>query len=79
VVATPDPALTQTMELAMIRAKSDFTLSRAIPLSSLFTDPLVAAAFRRAEEDDSLTFAVPSRPRTLDGGAAEVVRELEFA
>jgi hypothetical protein len=42
----------------------------SIRLSELFTDPLVRAAFRRAE-DDGHAFAVPaSPPRTLEGGAA---------
>jgi hypothetical protein len=64
----------------MARAKNDFTAFHAIPLSTLFTDPLVRDAFRRAEDGDSMIFAVPpARPRTLDGGAAERVRELEFA
>lgn len=48
-----------------------------IPLSSLFSDPYVRAAFWRAERDQGETFAVPAdRPRQLDGGAAERVLEL---
>jgi hypothetical protein len=43
-------------------------------LSSLFRDPFVAAAFRRAE-DDGLTGALVKvdQPRTLDGGASEAI------
>lgn len=50
------------------------------PLSSLFRDPVLRAAFRRAE-DDGLTgeLVEADRPRRLDGGAAETVRVLETA
>ena len=46
------------------------------PLSSLFRDPFVAAAFRRAE-DDGLTgeLVEAGQPRQRDGGAAERVLE----
>ena len=47
------------------------------PLSSLFTDPDLRAAFWRAERDEGEAFAVPAdRPRILTGGAAE--RRLEL-
>jgi hypothetical protein len=53
----------------MAQADSKPTTSR---LSSLFRDPLVADAFRRAERDNGKAFAiVPVRPITLAGGAAE--------
>jgi hypothetical protein len=46
-------------------------------ISQFFTDPFVAAAFRRAEDDDSSMFAVPTpRPPVLVDGAA---RQLEDA
>ncbi len=52
----------------MAQADSKPTTSR---LSSLFRDPLVAAAFRRAERDNGEAFAiVPVRPLTLVGGAS---------
>lgn len=64
----------------MARANRDLSISREIPLSTLFTDPMVRDAFRRAEEGNSLAFALsPVRPCTLDGGAiAEVTREVEL-
>ena len=47
-------------------------------LSSLIRDPVVRAAFERAERDYGQTFAIPGdRPQVLNGGAAEHVRELE--
>jgi hypothetical protein len=47
-------------------------LTVSVPLSALFSDRLVAAAFRRAERDNGEAFAiVPVRPLTLAGGAAE--------
>jgi hypothetical protein len=49
-------------------------------LSSLIRDPIVRAAFERAERDYGQTFAIPNdRPKVLVGGAAERVRELEVA
>ena len=48
-------------------------------LSQLFTDHLVADAFRRAEHDNGDAFAiVPARPLILAGGAAETM-EVEYA
>lgn len=48
----------------------------AARLSSLIRDPVVRAAFERAERDCGQTFAIPNdRPRMLDGGAAEPVSE----
>ncbi|MGY4570535.1 hypothetical protein ACVWY5_003605 [Bradyrhizobium sp. USDA 3256] len=46
------------------------------PLSRLFRDPYVAAAFRRAE-DDGLTgeLVEAGEPRQRDGGAAERILE----
>lgn len=50
-----------------------------IPLSSLFRDPVLAAAFARAERDSGAAFAVPApRSPVLVGGAA-VARVLEPA
>jgi hypothetical protein len=63
----------------MARADRDVITSRMIPLSTLFTDPVLRAAFRRAEDADSMFAVPPAKPRTLDGGAAEVVREFELA
>lgn len=50
------------------------------PLSSLFRDPVLRAAFKAAE-DDGLTGGLveADRPRRLDGGAAESFRILETA
>jgi hypothetical protein len=49
-------------------------------LSDLIRDPIVRAAFQRAERDYGQSFVVPSdRPQVLNGGAAERVRELEVA
>jgi len=44
------------------------------PLSSLFRDPVLRAAFRRAE-DDGLTGELVEidRPRRLDGGVSETI------
>lgn len=57
----------------MARADRDDT-TRKIPLSKLFSDPVLRAAFRRAEGDGfdfSIAFALPpDRPRCLEGGAA---------
>jgi hypothetical protein len=45
-------------------------LTVSVPLSALFSDALVADAFRRAERDNGDAFAiVPVRPLTLVGGA----------
>jgi hypothetical protein len=64
----------------MAQADIDNITRGVIPLSTLFTDPFLRDAFRRAEDGDSMTFAVPpTRPRMLGGGAAEAVREFEFA
>lgn len=53
------------------------TSQNSTPLSSLFADPALRAAFRRAERDQGEAFSVPAdRPRNLTGGAAERVREL---
>jgi hypothetical protein len=65
----------------MAQAIQENSTSRADfrPLSRLFTDPLVADAFRRAERDYGQAFAiVPTRPITLAGGAAETM-EVEYA
>ena len=49
------------------------------PLSLLFRDPVLAAAFARAERDSGAAFAVPApRSPVLAGGAA-VARVLESA
>lgn len=52
------------------------------PLSSLFRDPVLRAAFRAAGDDDWTGVLVESDlPRSLNGGAAEAapVRTLELA
>jgi hypothetical protein len=60
------------MERTMTMAKA----IQNIPLSSLFADPDLRAAFWRAEREDGQTYAVPAdRPRILTGGAV-AVREL---
>jgi hypothetical protein len=43
----------------------------ALPISSLIRDPMVRAAFLRAERDNGQAFAVTTpRPPVLSGGAA---------
>lgn len=62
----------------MARADSNHTT----PLSSLFRDAFVAAAFKAAEEDGlEPALVIVDRPRTLTGGAAEAapIRTLELA
>jgi hypothetical protein len=56
----------------MAKANIHYSTSR---LSQLFTDPVVRAAFDRAEPDDGANTwtIVTISPRTLDGGAAELV------
>jgi hypothetical protein len=50
------------------------------PLSAMFNNPALRAAFERAERDGTAPLAVAvDRPRILQGGAAERVRELELA
>lgn len=49
-----------------------------IPLSRLFTDPLVRNAFLRAERDNGPLPVEPDRPLVLVGGAA-AAREFELA
>jgi hypothetical protein len=54
---------------------SEFLIAvNRIRLSQMIRDPVVAAAFRAAE-DDGLTpdLVITDRPRTLNGGAAELV------
>lgn len=49
----------------------------AIPLSSMFSNPALRAAFRRAEGDNGAAFAVPApKHPVLTGGAA---KQLELA
>src|SRR5437016_877997 len=44
-----------------------------VRLSTLIRDPVVRAAFERAERDYGQTFAIPDDPpHTLNGGAAEL-------
>jgi hypothetical protein len=46
------------------------------PLSSLFVDPYLRAAFQAAEDDGLAGHMVDTdHPRTLDGGAAERMTE----
>jgi hypothetical protein len=47
-----------------------------LPISSLIRDPVVRAAFLRAERDNGQTFAIPT-PRSPAGGAANK-REAEL-
>jgi hypothetical protein len=56
-------------------ASEFLTTVNRIQISLMICDPFVAAAFRRAEEDDGLAPSHVSidRPRALDGGAAEPV------
>jgi hypothetical protein len=57
----------------MAKANHDPSTTR---LSELFTDPMVRSAFARAERDlgdDYLALAEQDHPRTLDGGAAELL------
>jgi hypothetical protein len=52
------------------------TLENSTPLSHLFTDPDVRAAFWRAEQDlgdDYAALVLTDHPRTLDGGAAALL------
>ena len=50
------------------------------PLSSLIRDPMVRAAFERAERDNGAAFAVPCPPvRDLDGGNAEPIPQQDEA
>ena len=59
----------------MAQADSNHTTSR---LSSLFRDPLVADAFRRAERDNGEAFAImPTRPVILKGGAVALLETVE--
>jgi hypothetical protein len=63
----------------MAQANRDHT-GFATRISSLIQDPIVRAAFQRAERDYGQTFAIPNdRPKVLIGGAAERVREFEVA
>jgi hypothetical protein len=52
----------------------------ATGLSSLIRDPIVRAAFQRAERDYGQSFAIPNdRPKVLVGDAAERVRDRAVA
>jgi hypothetical protein len=51
---------------------ADPVIMGPIRLSTLFADPMIRDAFRRAERDHGEAFAVPApAPRLLVGGAAE--------
>ena len=53
------------------------TSNNTTQLSSLFTDPVLRAAFAAAERDGTAPLAVTvDRPRILTGGATERVLEL---
>ena len=50
--------------------------SSITPLSKLFADPMLRSAFGRAERDigdDYSALVEQDHPRTLDGGAAELL------
>jgi hypothetical protein len=50
--------------------------SITVPLSDMFADPMVRSAFARAERDPSDDYPAlveQDHPRTLDGGAAELL------
>lgn len=46
------------------------------PLSKLFNDPLVRAAFERAEREQGGAFVVPVNPVDMNGGAAAELEEV---
>lgn len=60
------------------KLRSALRVSRqATPLSSMFSDPMVRAAFQRAERDNGAAFAIPApKAPVLNGGVAMVA---EFA
>jgi hypothetical protein len=50
--------------------------SARVPLSDLFQDPFLRAAFKAAEDDGLAPGLVEiDHPKILDGGAAEVARD----
>lgn len=51
----------------------------ALPISALIRDPIVAAAFRRAERDSGLSFAIPAPRRPVLAGGAAQKREMANA
>jgi hypothetical protein len=63
----------------MARAKPDSTAFRAIPLSSLFADPLLREAFRRAEDDTGTALTVSYYASVDDdgGGCDHWIRKFE--
>ncbi|MFO1098242.1 MAG: hypothetical protein U1E81_08190 [Xanthobacteraceae bacterium] len=56
------------------------TTQNGLPLSRYFTDPLVRAAFERAERDqgEPMMAVIETAPRLIDG-ASVAARELELA
>lgn len=61
----------------MRQANRERTTLAPIPLSSLFRDPFVRDAFRRAERDGGGCLVIPAgRPPRLGPGAAQRVPEL---
>ena len=57
-----------------IRSWPELTPILPTKLSALFSDPFLRDAFRRAEDDGPFeAFAEVDHPRTLDGGAAELL------
>jgi hypothetical protein len=80
--ARPIGALSRQHLRRMAQANRSYITLRTIPLSDLFTDPVLRLAFKRAEDSGfspSITFAIPpDRPRVLHGGAM-AIRELELA
>jgi hypothetical protein len=55
----------------MAQATHDPIITGPVRFSSLFADPLVRDAFRRAERDAGHVFAVSESPLLLAGGAVE--------
>jgi hypothetical protein len=56
----------------MVSTMTDPIIMGPVRLSTLFTDPRVREAFRRAERNNERAFAIPSvRSPELAGGAAE--------
>ena len=81
------PKVTRVFSTPRTTASEFLIIVNRLQLSLMIRDPIVAAAFKAAEDDGLAPNMVEvDRPRTLDGGAAEVapdtgrrVRALEMA